>query len=48
MESSPEFARMRTDAGLFPFSLTGAALTQYVKKAVNDYTRQAQQFNLVR
>jgi putative tricarboxylic transport membrane protein len=48
MESSPEFARMRTDAGLFPFTLTGEALTQYVKKAVNDYTRQAQQFNLVR
>jgi putative tricarboxylic transport membrane protein len=48
MESAPEFARMRLDAGLFPFSLTGEALTQYIKKAVNDYTRQAQQFNLVR
>jgi putative tricarboxylic transport membrane protein len=48
MEASPEFAKMRLDAGLTPFSLTGEALTQYIKKAVNDYTRQAQQFNLVR
>jgi putative tricarboxylic transport membrane protein len=48
MEASPEFARMRTEAGMFPFSLTGAALTQYIKKAVNDYTRQAQHFNLMR
>ncbi|GAB3445258.1 tripartite tricarboxylate transporter substrate binding protein [Massilia solisilvae] len=48
MEASPEFAQLRTEAGLYPFSLTGDALTQYIKKAVNDYTRQAMQFNLVR
>jgi putative tricarboxylic transport membrane protein len=48
MEASPQFARMRADAGLYPFSVTGDALTQYIKKAVNDYNRQARQFNLVR
>jgi putative tricarboxylic transport membrane protein len=48
MEASPEFAKLRTEAGLYPFSLTGDALTQYVNKAVNDYTRQAEQFKLVR
>jgi putative tricarboxylic transport membrane protein len=48
MEASPEFAQLRTQAGLFPFSLTGDALTQYIKKAVTDYNRQARQFNLVR
>lgn len=48
MEASPEFAKLRTEAGLFPFSLAGDALTQYIKTAVNDYNRQAQQYNLVR
>lgn len=48
MEASPEFATLRAEAGLFPFSLTGDALTQYIKKAVNDYSRQAQQYNLMR
>lgn len=48
MQATPEFAKLRTEAGLHPFSLTGAALTQYIKKAVLDYNRQARQFNLVR
>jgi putative tricarboxylic transport membrane protein len=48
MEASPEFARMRTASGLYPFSLTGDALTAYINKAVLDYNRQARQFNLVR
>jgi putative tricarboxylic transport membrane protein len=48
MEASPEFAKLRTEAGLYPFSLTGDALTQYIKKALNDYTRQAEQFKLMR
>jgi putative tricarboxylic transport membrane protein len=48
MEASPQFAKMRADAGLYPFSISGDALTQYIKKAVNDYNRQARQFNLVR
>jgi putative tricarboxylic transport membrane protein len=48
MEASPEFAQLRAQAGLSPFSLTGDALTRYIKKAVSDYDRQARQFNLVR
>jgi putative tricarboxylic transport membrane protein len=48
MEASPEFAQLRAQAGLFPFSLTGDALTRYINKAVSDYNRQAKQFNLVR
>jgi len=48
ISASPEFARMRGEAGLYPFSLTGDALTRYIKQAVADYRRQARQFNLVR
>jgi putative tricarboxylic transport membrane protein len=48
MEAAPEFARLREAAGLYPFSLTGEALTKYIKNAVLDYNRQARQFNLVR
>jgi putative tricarboxylic transport membrane protein len=48
MEASPQFAKLRAEAGLYPFSVTGDALTQYIKKAVNDYNRQARQYNLVR
>jgi putative tricarboxylic transport membrane protein len=48
MEASPGFAQLREAAGLYPFSLTGEALTRYVRKAVGDYERQARQFNLVR
>ncbi|MFL6709886.1 MAG: tripartite tricarboxylate transporter substrate binding protein [Massilia sp.] len=48
MEASPEYARMRADYGFYPFSLTGAPLTAYIKKAVDDYNRQARQFKLVR
>jgi putative tricarboxylic transport membrane protein len=48
MEAAPDFARQRLDAGLYPFSLTGDALTRYIKQAVADYNKQARQFNLVR
>jgi putative tricarboxylic transport membrane protein len=48
MEATPEFAGVRAAHGLYPFALTGPALTDYVKKAVLDYTRQAREFNLVR
>jgi putative tricarboxylic transport membrane protein len=48
MEAAPEYAHLRAQAGLYPFSLTGDALTQYIKKAILDYNRQARQFNLVR
>jgi putative tricarboxylic transport membrane protein len=48
VEAAPGFARMREQAGLYPFSLTGDALTRYVKQAVADYKRQASEFKLVR
>jgi putative tricarboxylic transport membrane protein len=48
MEANPGFARMRAQAGLYPFSLTGEALTRYIKQAIADYNRQARQFKLLR
>jgi putative tricarboxylic transport membrane protein len=48
VEAAPGFARMREEAGLYPFSLTGDALTRYVKQAVADYKRRASEFKLVR
>jgi putative tricarboxylic transport membrane protein len=48
MEAQPAFARMRAQAGLYPFALTGDALTRYVRQAVAGYDRQAEAFNLVR
>jgi putative tricarboxylic transport membrane protein len=48
MEKEPEFAQLRAAHGLYPFSLTGDALTEHVKKAVIQYNLQAREFNLVR
>jgi putative tricarboxylic transport membrane protein len=48
MEATPEFAQLRAAYGLYPFGLTGPALSDYVKKTVDDYHRQATQFKLVR
>lgn len=48
MMATPEYAKQRTAYGLYPFALTGAALTDYVHKAVDDYKQQARQFKLVR
>ncbi|MFB9245385.1 tripartite tricarboxylate transporter substrate binding protein [Massilia antarctica] len=48
MTSSADFARLRAAHGLYPFTLTGPALTDYIHKAVADYNRQARQFKLIR
>lgn len=48
MEADPEFARMRAEAGLYPFSRTGDALTRYIEQSIADYNRQAARFKLVR
>jgi putative tricarboxylic transport membrane protein len=48
MMATPGFARERAAHGFYPFSMTGDALTSYVQTAVDDYKRQARQFNLVR
>jgi len=47
-QATQAFAQERTATGLYPFSLTGDALTRWVKQAVLDYNRQAREFNLVR
>lgn len=46
--ATPEFAKLRTEAGLYPFSLTGPALNEYVHKAVDDYGKRASHLGLVR
>ncbi|GGY56311.1 tripartite tricarboxylate transporter substrate binding protein [Pseudoduganella albidiflava] len=48
IETAPGFAQMRTQAGLYPFTLTGEALTAYVRRTADTYNRQARQFGLVR
>ncbi|MES2148570.1 MAG: tripartite tricarboxylate transporter substrate-binding protein [Pseudomonadota bacterium] len=46
--ASPQFAQLRASYGLYPFALTGDALSAYIKTAVSNYTIQARQFKLVR
>jgi putative tricarboxylic transport membrane protein len=48
LQATPEFAQLRAEAGLYPFSLTGDPLTRYIKQAVLDYKQKARQFKLVR
>ena len=48
VETSPGFALMREQAGLYPFALTGEALTRYIRQSVDGYHRQAKQFKLLR
>jgi putative tricarboxylic transport membrane protein len=47
-QATPGFTQLRLAAGLHPLSLTGDALTRWVKQAVVDYKIQAREFNLVR
>lgn len=48
MMTSADFARMRAAHGLFPFSMTGAALTAYVETTVENYGRQVKALGLKR
>jgi putative tricarboxylic transport membrane protein len=48
MMKSPEYARLREQQGLFPFSLTGAELDQYVKARVKEYAELADTFGLIK
>ena len=45
---SPGFDRQRAANGLYPFAMTGVALTDYVRTTVEAYRRQAAEFDLVR
>lgn len=48
MMAAKSFDQLRAAHGLYPFAMTGAALTEYVKKTVENYGRQAREFGLVR
>ena len=48
IDTSPGFAQMREQAGLYPFALRGEALTRYIRESVAGYHRQARQFKLLR
>lgn len=46
--AAPEFDRLRLAHGLYPFAMTGDALTGYVEKTVDNYGKQAKELGLVR
>ncbi|WP_081768889.1 tripartite tricarboxylate transporter substrate binding protein [Herbaspirillum sp. RV1423] len=46
--ASEEFKRQRAASGLYPFAMTGAQLTDYVRKVVEQYRKQSQELGLVR
>lgn len=46
--ATEEFKRQRAAAGLYPFAMTGAPLTDYVRKVVEQYRKQSQELGLVR
>ncbi len=48
MMTAPDFAKLREQQGLFPFSLTGAQLDQYVKARVKEYAELADTFGLIK
>ncbi|RJG11278.1 Bug family tripartite tricarboxylate transporter substrate binding protein [Massilia cavernae] len=48
MMADPQFAKARAQYGLYPFALTGDALTAYVNSAVSAYGKQAAQLGLMR
>lgn len=44
----PGFDALRSAHGLYPFAMTGAEFTEYIKKTVDNYGRQARELGLVR
>lgn len=46
--ASPEYAKLRTQQGLFPFDLTGPELDTYIKARVKDYTELADSLGLIK
>lgn len=46
--ATPEFDRLRIAHGLYPFAMTGDALTGYVKKTVDNYGKQAKELGQIR
>ena len=48
MMATPAFDQMRIAHGLYPFSMTGEALTDFINKTVDNYGKQAKELGLVR
>lgn len=46
--ASPEYAKLRTQQGLFPFDMTGPELDRYVKEQVKEYATLADTFGLIK
>ncbi|MBO9536304.1 tripartite tricarboxylate transporter substrate-binding protein [Herbaspirillum sp.] len=46
--ADPAFDRQRGASGLYPFAMTGKALTDYVAQTVAQYRKQSQELGLVR
>jgi len=48
MMAEPSFDQLRATHGLYPFAMTGDALTDYVRGVVDSYRKQAKELGLVR
>lgn len=48
MMAQPAFEQLRTAHGLYPFSMTGDALTAYVNNTVDEYGKRVKELGLVR
>jgi len=48
MMSAPGFDQLRAEYGMYPFALTGDALSSYIKKTVDHYGKQSRELGLVR
>ncbi len=46
--ATPEYAALRAERGLFPFSVTGAKFDEFVKKQVTAYRQIADEFGLIK
>ncbi|HJV83664.1 tripartite tricarboxylate transporter substrate binding protein [Noviherbaspirillum sp.] len=47
MMRTPEFAKLREERGMYPFSMTGPMLDTYIKRYVQQYRKLAEEFGLV-
>ena len=48
MMTTPSFDQSRAALGFYPFAMSGASLTDYVKKTVDNYGKQSRELGLVR
>jgi putative tricarboxylic transport membrane protein len=48
MMATKSFDQMRAAYGLYPFAMTGPALTEYIKKTVDSYGKEIRELGLIR